>query len=93
MDVRKNSSLSDGDGSEEFVQFLIVADSQLDVSGDDASPLVVLGGVSGELQEFRGEILEDGGHIDRSSGSGTLGVAALSEVSVDSSDGELETGA
>ena len=89
MDVRKNSSLSDGDGSEEFVQFLIVADSQLDVPGDDTGPLVVLGGVSGELQEFRGEVLEDGGEVDGGSRTDALGEATLAEVASHAADGEL----
>ena len=56
MDVREDSSLSDGDLSKELVQLLIVSDSELDVSWDDSTSLVVLGGVACELEQLSGEV-------------------------------------
>ena len=91
VDVRENTSLGDGDLAEELVQLLVVADGQLDVSRDDAGPLVVLGGVSGKLEELGGQVLEHGGEVDGGASSDSPGVSALTEVPVDTADGELES--
>ena len=92
MDVRENSSLGDGDASEELVQLFVVADGELDVARDDPGALVVLGGVSGELEKFGGEVLEDGGEVHGSTGTYALGEASLTKISCHPSDGELESG-
>ena len=91
VDVREDTSLRDGDSSEELVQLLIVADGELDVTRDYPGPLVVLGGVSGEFEELRGEVLEGGGHVDRSTRADTLGETSLTKVSSHAANGELET--
>ena len=91
MDVRKNSSLGDGDVSEELVQLFVVSDGELNVSWGDTAPFVVLGGVSGEFQELRGEVLEDGGEVDRSSGTDALSEATLSKVACQAADRELQS--
>ena len=90
VDVRKDSSLGDGDVSKELVQLFVVSDGELNVSWSDTSSLVVLGGVSGEFQKFRGEVLEDGGEVDRGSGTDSLGETSLTEVSSHAADRELK---
>ena len=75
-----------------FVQFLVVPDGQEDVPGDDSGLLVVLCGVSGQLQHLSSEVFEDGCEIDGSTGSDSLGVVGVSEESSNSSDGELKSG-
>ena len=52
-------------------------DGKLEVPWDDARLLVVPGGVPGGLQDLRGEVLHDSGHVDGSSGADSLGVVAL----------------
>ena len=49
------------------------------MAGDDPGLLVVPGGVAGELEDLGGEILHDGGQVDRGSGSNSLGVVSLAE--------------
>ena len=49
------------------------------MAGDDPRLLVVPGGVAGELEDLGGEILHDGGQVDRGSGSNSLGVVSLAE--------------
>ena len=44
--------MGDCDVSEKLVQFLIVADGQLEMTGDDTGLLVVTGGVTGQLEDF-----------------------------------------
>jgi len=56
--------LGDGDVSKELVQFLIVADGELEMTGNDTGLLVVTSGVSGQLEDFGSEVLEDGGEVD-----------------------------
>jgi len=56
--------LGDGDVSEELVQLLIVADGELEMTWNDTGLLVVTGGVSSQLEDFSGEVLEDGGEVD-----------------------------
>ena len=52
-------------------------DGELEVPGDDARLLVVPGGVPGELEDLRGEVLHHGGHVDGSAGAHPLGVVAF----------------
>ncbi len=61
LDVGENTTLGDGHTSEKFVQLLIVADSQLKVTGDDTGLLVVTGGVASQLENLSSEVFEDGG--------------------------------
>lgn len=64
MNVWENTTLCDCDVSQKLVQFLIVADGELKVTWNDTGLLVVASGVSGQLEDFSGEILEDGGEVD-----------------------------
>ena len=91
LDVGENTTLGDGDAAEEFVQLFVVSDGELEMSRDDSGFLVVSGSVSGQFEDFSAEVFEDGGEVDWGTGSDSFGVVALSEHSVDSTDGELET--
>ena len=91
MDVGENTTLGDDDGTEETVELFVVSDGELQVSGNDSGLLVVTGSVTSELEDLSGEVLEDGSEVDGSSGTNSLSVVSLSEESVDSTNGELET--
>lgn len=41
------------------------------MTGDDTGLLVVTGGVSGQLEDFSSEVLEDGSEVDGSTGTNT----------------------
>jgi len=92
VDVGQNTTLGNGDVAEQLVQFLIVADSELQVTGDDTGLLVVTGSVTGQLKNFGRKVLENSSQVDGSTGTDTLSVVALPEQTVDTSDGERETG-
>jgi hypothetical protein len=77
VNVRKNSTLGNGDRSEEFVEFLIVSDSKLDVSWDDSGLLVITSGVTGKLKDFSSKVFKDSSKVDRGSGSDTGSVFSL----------------
>ena len=57
LDVGQNTTLGDGHTSEQLVQFLVVADGQLQVAGDDPALLVVAGSVAGQLEHLSCEVL------------------------------------
>ena len=69
MDVGEHAALGDRDAREELGELLVVADRELDVARDDARLLVVARGVAGELEDLGGEVLEDGGEVDRRAGA------------------------
>ena len=90
LDVGQDTSLGDGDAAQELVQLLVVADGQLEMARVDPLLLVVAGGVAGQLEDLSGEVLHDGGQVDRGAGSDALGVVSLAEETVHTSHGELE---
>ena len=92
LDVGKDSSLGDGDSREQLVQLLVVADGQLEMAGVDSGLLVVPSSIAGQFKHLSSQIFEDGGQVDRGSGSDALSVVSLAEKTVETSHGELESG-
>ena len=91
LDVWQNTTLSDGDSRQKFVQLLVVADGELQVTRDDSGLLVVAGSVAGQLQNFGSQVLENGSQVHWCTGSNTLGVVALAQQTVDSAHWELKS--
>ena len=91
LDVRQHTSLGNGDPRQKLVQFLIVADGQLKVTGDDPSFLVITGSIASQLKDLSSKVFHDGSQVDWSSGTHSLGVVALTEQTVDTTNGELES--
>lgn len=50
--------------SEELVQLLIVADGELQMTGNDTGLLVVTSGVTGQLKNLSSEVLQDSSEVD-----------------------------
>jgi len=92
MDVRENTTLGNGDVPEELIQLLVIADGELEMTRDDTRLLVVAGGIAGQLEDLGSEVLENSSEVDGSTSTNTLGVVALPQESVDTTDGERETG-
>jgi hypothetical protein len=91
VNVGENTSTGNGNSSEKTVQLFIVLDGKSDVTGYDTALLVVTGGVSGEFEDLGAKVFEDGGEVDRGSSSHTGSVLALTQVSANTTDGELQT--
>ena len=92
VNVGEDTTLGDGDVAEKLVQLLIVADGELEVTGNDTGLLVVASGVASKLEDFGSQVLKDGSEVDGSAGTDTLSVVALAEETVDTTNGERETG-
>ncbi len=90
LDVGQHAALSDGYSAQKFVQLLVVAHRQLQVTGNDAGLLVVPRGVSSQLQDLSGEILEHSRQIDGNTGTDAISVVTFAEKPVNTTDGELQ---
>ncbi|KAL3203065.1 hypothetical protein MRX96_053286 [Rhipicephalus microplus] len=77
LNVGQHTALRDGDAGKQFVQLLVVADGELQVTGDDPGLLVVTSGVARQLEHLGGQVLEYGSQVDRSASSDALGVVSL----------------
>ena len=91
LDVREDTSLSDGDSSKQLVQLFVVTDGQLEVTGDDPGLLVVTGCVTSQLEDLSCQILHHCSHVHWGSSSNALSIVSLAEQTVDTSNRELES--
>ena len=91
VDVGEDTTLGDGHSVAEFHELFVVLDGELKMSGVDSTLLVFLGGVASELDDLGGEVLEDSGQVDGSTGADAVSPVALAEHSVHSADGEGES--
>jgi hypothetical protein len=66
VNVWQDTTLCDRDVSQKLVQFLIVSDGELEMTGDDTGLLVVAGGVASQLEDFGRKVLKDGSEVDGS---------------------------
>ena len=66
MNVGEDTALGDGDVSKKLVQLLVVADSELKVTGNDAGLLVIACGVASQLEDLSSQVLKNGCKVDGS---------------------------
>jgi len=90
-DVGEDTSFSNCGVGQKLVEFFVVSDGEKNVSWDNSGLLVVLGGVTGEFQNFSSQIFKNGGEIDGGSSTDSFSVVGVSQKSSDSSDWELKT--
>jgi hypothetical protein len=91
VNVGQDTTLGDCDVTQKLVQFLIVADGKLEMTGDDTGLLVVTSGVASKFQDFSSEVLEDGCEVDWGTSTDTLSIVALSQQTMDTTNRECET--
>ena len=91
LDVGEDTTLGNGHSGQEFVQFLIITDGQLQVTGDDSGFLVVSGSISCQFKNLSGQIFHYGCQVDGGTGTNSLGIVAFTEKTMDTINGELES--
>ena len=91
VNVGKNTSRGNGNSSKKTVQLFIVLDGKSNVTGHNSALLVVAGGVSSQLENLGTKVLENGSKVDGGTGSHAGGVLSLTEVTSDTTDGELKS--
>ena len=91
LDVGEDTTLGNGDTGEKFVELLVVADGELEMTGDDPGLLVVTGSVASELEDLSCEVLHDGSEVHWGTSTYTFSIVSLAEKTVDTSNWELKT--
>ena len=91
MNIGKDTASSNGDISQELVELLIVLDGKSNVTRNDAAFLVVTSGIASKFENLSTKVLEDGSKVDGSSSSHTGAVLSLTEITSNTTDGELKT--
>ncbi len=66
VDIGQYTTLGDCDVAQELVQFLIIANSELEVARDDSRLLVVTSGITGQFENLSSKVLENGGKVNGS---------------------------
>ena len=89
MDVGDHTSAGDG-SLDKGIKLLVTSDGQLQMSWSNSLDLQVFGGVSGELKDLSGQILQDSSSVDSGGSSDSrVGCDSALQESVDSSHWEL----
>ena len=73
VDVGNDSTTGNG-SLDEGVEFFVTTNGELQVTGRDTLDLEILAGVSGELEDFSREVLEDGTGVHSGRSSDTVTV-------------------
>ena len=90
MDVRDHTAASDGRLNER-IKLFVTTNSELQVAWRDTLHLKVLARIACKLEHLGGEVLQDGGRVDRRGGAdAALGRHAQLEVAVDPESGCFE---
>ena len=90
LDVRQDTALGNSNAGQEFVQLLVVADGELEMTRDDTRLLVVTGGVASELEHLSSQVLHYGSKVDRCTCTDAFGIVALPQETMDPANWELQ---
>ena len=90
LNVGKNTSLCNGDTGKQFVQLLVITDSQLKVTGDYSCLFVVTSSVACQLEDLGAQVLEHSSQVHWCTSANTLSVISFAEKTVDSTNWELK---
>ena len=91
LDVGEDTTLGNGDTGEEFVEFLVITDGELEMTGDDPGLLVVTGSIASELKDLSSEVLHDGSEVHWGTSTYTFSIVSLAEKTVDTSNWDLKS--
>ena len=92
LNVGENSAIRDGGVSNHLVEFLVVSNSELNVTGNDSLLLGLDSGIPGKFDDLAAEVLKHGSGEDTSTLTNLLGVAASLVHGVDATNGERDVG-
>ena len=90
LDVWQYTTLGNGHTREQLVLLLVITDGQLQVTGNDPCLFVVMGSIACQLKNFSGQVLHDSGQEHWGTGSDSLSIVSLAQVTMDTSNGGTE---
>ena len=93
MNIGQHATGGDGRTADQLVELVVVADSQLHMARCDPLAPVVAGDVTSQHDHLNGQVLHDGGEVNRRVITDAGGIVPLAQVPGDAADGELEAGA
>ena len=88
-----DTTVGNSDVLEELVELFIVADGEGKVTLLNALDVEVAGEVTRELENLGGEVLKDSREVHGGAGADALGVTALLQETMDTTNRELKVGA
>ena len=93
VNVGEDTTLGNGDVTQELVQLLIVAHSQLDVTGSDARTLVIACSIASQLQNLGSQVLQHCTQVHGGTATDASTIATLTEEAGYTAYRELQTSA
>jgi len=91
MNVGQDTSRGNSDSSKKLVQLFVVLDSKSDVTGHNTALLVITGSIAGKFQDFSTKVLKNSSQVDWGTSSHSCGILALTKVTADTTNRELQT--
>jgi len=99
LDLQQQSAVdvwqdtSEGDGrADKGIEFFVSTDGELKVAGCDTLDFEILCGISCKLEDFSGQVFENGGNVDCSLGTNAhLILGVVLQETLDTTAGELKT--
>lgn len=89
MNVGEDTTRRNCDTAQQFVKFFVISYSELDVTWDNSSLLIVSCRISSKLKNFGCQIFHDGCHVNRRPCSNSVGISAFSKETMDTTHGKL----
>ena len=91
MNVGQDTSTGNRDSAQQLVEFFVILDGQGNVARDNTRLLVVAGGITGQFKDFGAQVFQNSRQIHGGAGSHTRGVLAGTQVTTDTTHGELQS--
>ena len=91
VDVREDTTGGNGDVAEKLVQFFVIADGELKMTGRDGLLLVIVGSVTGQFEDFSGQVFKDGSQVDGGTRADALSIVSTTKKTMDTTNRELKT--
>jgi hypothetical protein len=88
----KDATLRDRYAFQQLVQLVVVANGQKNMTRNNTMFFVVAGSVSCQFQYFGAQVLEHGGQVDGGDSRNAPLGDTLSQIPVETTDGELNSG-
>jgi hypothetical protein len=90
LDVGQNTTLGDGHTRQKFVQFLVITDGQLQVTGDDPALLVISGSIACQFKNLSCQVFHDCSQVHWGTSTYSLGIVSFPQMPVDPTHWELQ---
>ena len=91
LDVGQHTTLGDGHTRQKFVQLLVVADGQLEVTRDDSRLLIVACSVACQFQDLGSQVFQHSSQVHGSASTHSLSIVSFPQQTVNTAHWELET--